>query len=168
MRPHLPVSPCQPQSSGRSCSIGCESGATWPISRPGWATPCTAGAFWPRVGRSGAVTPPSCQDGPDGTARGRQRRRVGEDEPVVQLREVTVLGSTGSIGRQAIAVARQNPDRLRITALAAGGGDVGLLAEQALTLGVRTVAVRSEEHTSELQSRQYLVCRLLLEKKKPK
>src|SRR6476620_12110199 len=27
-------------------------------------------------------------------------------------------------------------------------------------------AVRSEEHTSELQSRQYLVCRLLLEKKK--
>src|SRR3712207_7806610 len=28
--------------------------------------------------------------------------------------------------------------------------------------------VRSEEHTSELQSRQYLVCRLLLEKKKPK
>src|SRR3712207_8707478 len=30
----------------------------------------------------------------------------------------------------------------------------------------RRVAVRSEEHTSELQSRQYLVCRLLLEKKK--
>src|SRR3712207_7345373 len=28
--------------------------------------------------------------------------------------------------------------------------------------------VRSEEHTSELQSRQYLVCRLLLEKKKRK
>src|SRR3712207_7158494 len=28
------------------------------------------------------------------------------------------------------------------------------------------VQVRSEEHTSELQSRQYLVCRLLLEKKK--
>src|SRR3712207_8448626 len=29
-----------------------------------------------------------------------------------------------------------------------------------------TVSFRSEEHTSELQSRQYLVCRLLLEKKK--
>src|SRR3712207_6924670 len=29
-------------------------------------------------------------------------------------------------------------------------------------------ATRSEEHTSELQSRQYLVCRLLLEKKKEK
>src|SRR3712207_8150796 len=30
----------------------------------------------------------------------------------------------------------------------------------------RSSAARSEEHTSELQSRQYLVCRLLLEKKK--
>src|SRR3712207_7972682 len=30
----------------------------------------------------------------------------------------------------------------------------------------RGMMVRSEEHTSELQSRQYLVCRLLLEKKK--
>src|SRR3712207_7972994 len=36
-----------------------------------------------------------------------------------------------------------------------------------LPLGRREQAVfRSEEHTSELQSRQYLVCRLLLEKKK--
>src|SRR3712207_7395270 len=33
-------------------------------------------------------------------------------------------------------------------------------------VGVRPHARRSEEHTSELQSRQYLVCRLLLEKKK--
>src|SRR3712207_7617015 len=32
--------------------------------------------------------------------------------------------------------------------------------------GVEPEKVRSEEHTSELQSRQYLVCRLLLEKKK--
>src|SRR3712207_8417432 len=32
--------------------------------------------------------------------------------------------------------------------------------------GLAVAAARSEEHTSELQSRQYLVCRLLLEKKK--
>src|SRR3712207_7744981 len=32
--------------------------------------------------------------------------------------------------------------------------------------GILVLDVRSEEHTSELQSRQYLVCRLLLEKKK--
>src|SRR3712207_7157357 len=31
---------------------------------------------------------------------------------------------------------------------------------------IHTLLPRSEEHTSELQSRQYLVCRLLLEKKK--
>ncbi|WP_222193829.1 1-deoxy-D-xylulose-5-phosphate reductoisomerase [Modestobacter italicus] len=66
-------------------------------------------------------------------------------------REVTVLGSTGSIGRQAIAVARQNPDRLRITGLAAGGGDVALLAEQALSLGVRTVAVARATAAQDLQ-----------------
>src|SRR3712207_8817236 len=35
-----------------------------------------------------------------------------------------------------------------------------------IATGTRRLAVRSEEHTSELQSRQYLVCRLLLEKKK--
>ncbi|MGY1621673.1 1-deoxy-D-xylulose-5-phosphate reductoisomerase [Geodermatophilus sp. SYSU D00965] len=67
------------------------------------------------------------------------------------LREVTVLGSTGSIGRQAIAVAEQNPDRLRITGLAAEGGDVGLLAEQALALGVRTVAVARATAAQDLQ-----------------
>src|SRR3712207_6919807 len=32
--------------------------------------------------------------------------------------------------------------------------------------GMAMIQARSEEHTSELQSRQYLVCRLLLEKKK--
>src|SRR3712207_3011938 len=39
---------------------------------------------------------------------------------------------------------------------------VGRLVQKATTLGIRdeTQFVRSEEHTSELQSRQYLVCRL--------
>src|SRR3712207_8027697 len=36
----------------------------------------------------------------------------------------------------------------------------------ALAPGAVTFGTRSEEHTSELQSRQYLVCRLLLEKTK--
>src|ERR1035437_11201291 len=35
-------------------------------------------------------------------------------------------------------------------------------------IAAANAAHRSEEHTSELQSRQYLVCRLLLEKKKKK
>src|SRR5258707_9775977 len=33
-------------------------------------------------------------------------------------------------------------------------------------IDIQFLPIRSEEHTSELQSRQYLVCRLLLEKKK--
>src|SRR3712207_8310782 len=50
----------------------------------------------------------------------------------------------------------------------AGAEEVVVVDEQhARLLPVRPhVPVRSEEHTSELQSRQYLVCRLLLEKKK--
>src|SRR5258707_4216146 len=43
-------------------------------------------------------------------------------------------------------------------------GDSALSRQNSLSL--RALATRSEEHTSELQSRQYLVCRLLLEKKK--
>src|SRR5438445_5648814 len=57
-----------------------------------------------------------------------------------------------------------------------GGSFAGLAAALQLGRARRKVTVldtgqaaaRSEEHTSELQSRQYLVCRLLLEKKKKK
>src|SRR3712207_8767804 len=41
----------------------------------------------------------------------------------------------------------------------------GVLDEDAGMRGAADADHRSEEHTSELQSRQYLVCRLLLEKK---
>src|SRR3712207_8717104 len=50
---------------------------------------------------------------------------------------------------------------LRENAPVLGGGDV-----EAVLLAEVDEDLRSEEHTSELQSRQYLVCRLLLEKKK--
>ena len=66
-------------------------------------------------------------------------------------RTVTLLGSTGSIGTQAIEVARANPERLRVTGLAAGGSDVALLAEQALTLQVDTVAVARATAAQDLQ-----------------
>src|SRR5258707_2032192 len=47
-------------------------------------------------------------------------------------------------------------------ALAIDPANIGVLDNR----GAALLAMRSEEHTSELQSRQYLVCRLLLEKKK--
>src|SRR3712207_7538806 len=48
-----------------------------------------------------------------------------------------------------------------------GGGSGAARAFSVQKYGIRTFGdLRSEEHTSELQSRQYLVCRLLLEKKK--
>src|SRR3712207_9467289 len=43
---------------------------------------------------------------------------------------------------------------------------LGTLGDEPGNVDVVRVRRRSEEHTSELQSRQYLVCRLLLEKKK--
>lgn len=59
----------------------------------------------------------------------------------VTQRSVVLLGSTGSIGTQAVDVITRNPDRFTVTGLSAGGGDVDLLARQARELGVSTVAV---------------------------
>src|SRR3712207_7814886 len=50
-----------------------------------------------------------------------------------------------------------------ITFIGPGADLLELLGDKT---AARNLAIRSEEHTSELQSRQYLVCRLLLEKKK--
>ncbi|MFF1961673.1 1-deoxy-D-xylulose-5-phosphate reductoisomerase [Streptomyces sp. NPDC058220] len=65
--------------------------------------------------------------------------------PTEGRRDLVVLGSTGSIGTQAIDLVLRNPDRFRVTALSAAGGRVTLLAEQARRLRVRTVAVAREE-----------------------
>jgi 1-deoxy-D-xylulose-5-phosphate reductoisomerase len=55
-----------------------------------------------------------------------------------------LLGSTGSIGTQAADVIRRNPGRFRVAGLAAGGGNPGLLAAQALEFGAAVVAVDRE------------------------
>ncbi|MCX4547840.1 1-deoxy-D-xylulose-5-phosphate reductoisomerase [Streptomyces sp. NBC_01267] len=66
-------------------------------------------------------------------------------DPTEGRRDIVVLGSTGSIGTQAIDLVLRNPDRFRVTALSAAGGRVTLLAEQARRLRVRTVAVARED-----------------------
>ncbi|CAL9537409.1 1-deoxy-D-xylulose 5-phosphate reductoisomerase [Streptomyces sp. enrichment culture] len=66
-------------------------------------------------------------------------------------RDIVILGSTGSIGTQAVDVVLANPDRFRVTALSAAGGRVELLAEQAHRLKVRTVAVSDASRAGELR-----------------
>ncbi|HEU4913112.1 MAG TPA: 1-deoxy-D-xylulose-5-phosphate reductoisomerase [Actinomycetes bacterium] len=66
-------------------------------------------------------------------------------------RDVVILGSTGSIGTQAVDVVRRNPERLRVVGLAAGGGNVDLLAQQALELGVEVVGVARASAVQDLQ-----------------
>ncbi|MFK0181050.1 1-deoxy-D-xylulose-5-phosphate reductoisomerase [Streptomyces xanthochromogenes] len=73
-------------------------------------------------------------------------------DPVEGRRDVVVLGSTGSIGTQAIDLVLRNPDRFRVTALSAAGGRVELLAEQARRLRVRTVAVAREDTVPALRA----------------
>jgi 1-deoxy-D-xylulose-5-phosphate reductoisomerase len=66
-------------------------------------------------------------------------------------RDVVVLGSTGSIGTQAIDVMRRNPARFRVVGLAAAGSRVGLLARQALELRPEVVAVAKASAVQDLQ-----------------
>ena len=54
---------------------------------------------------------------------------------------VLILGSTGSIGTQALEVIAANPDRFEVVGLAAGGANPGLLARQRAETGVSAVAV---------------------------
>jgi 1-deoxy-D-xylulose-5-phosphate reductoisomerase len=55
-----------------------------------------------------------------------------------------VLGSTGSIGTQALEVIAANPDRFELVGLAAGGGHPDLLARQRAETGVGNLAVADE------------------------
>ena len=66
-------------------------------------------------------------------------------------RDLVILGSTGSIGTQAIDVVRRNPGRFRVRGLAAGGGNPRLLAEQALDLGADVVAVERASAVEDVQ-----------------
>src|SRR3712207_7647859 len=76
----------------------------------------------------------------------------------------TTLFRSAAVERRDLA-AEQDPQRAQALADDVVGEDVGeQRVGQRRHRGDR-LGLRSEEHTSELQSRQYLVCRLLLEKK---
>ncbi|WP_373314295.1 1-deoxy-D-xylulose-5-phosphate reductoisomerase [Sediminihabitans luteus] len=65
---------------------------------------------------------------------------------------MTLLGSTGSIGTQAIDVVLRHPDRFTVEAISAGGADVAQLAAQAVRLGVRAVAVAHASRSDALRA----------------
>src|SRR5258707_11112329 len=83
--------------------------------------------------------------------------------PYTTLFRSPVAQGAGHVARRADQGARSRGDRR-------GVGHTPAQSFLARSHGRESVApgIRSEEHTSELQSRQYLVCRLLLEKKKKK
>jgi 1-deoxy-D-xylulose-5-phosphate reductoisomerase len=66
-------------------------------------------------------------------------------------RRVVILGSTGSIGTQALDVIRRNPDDFAVVALAAGGADVAAIASQAAEFNVEVVAIANESREEALR-----------------
>jgi 1-deoxy-D-xylulose-5-phosphate reductoisomerase len=74
---------------------------------------------------------------------------------VTDQREIVLLGSTGSIGTQAIDIVRANPDQYRVVGIGAGGGNPALLAEQAIELGVDVVAVADATSVEDVQLRLF-------------
>ena len=66
-------------------------------------------------------------------------------------RRVVILGSTGSIGTQALDVIARNPGRFQVAGLAAGGSDVAALARQTLDCGAEVVAVARATAAQDLQ-----------------
>ena len=67
------------------------------------------------------------------------------------MRDVVVLGSTGSIGTQAHDVVQQAAGQFRIVGLAATGRDAELLAAQATSSGALAVAISGNEHEAEVR-----------------
>ncbi|HEY9263272.1 MAG TPA: 1-deoxy-D-xylulose-5-phosphate reductoisomerase, partial [Mycobacterium sp.] len=66
--------------------------------------------------------------------------RSGETQQRDRVR-VLILGSTGSIGTQALDVIAANPERFEVVGLAAGGGNTDLLSQQRALTGVTNIAV---------------------------
>ncbi|CRK58595.1 1-deoxy-D-xylulose 5-phosphate reductoisomerase [Alloactinosynnema sp. L-07] len=66
-------------------------------------------------------------------------------------RSLLVLGSTGSVGTQALDVVAANPDRFTVAGIAAGGSDPALIAAQALESAVDAIAVTRASAATDVQ-----------------
>ncbi len=61
------------------------------------------------------------------------------------MRDVVLLGSTGSIGTQALDVITAHPGQFRVTGIGAGGANIELLVKQALAFDVPRVAIAADK-----------------------
>src|ERR1700757_1091785 len=82
-----------------------------------------------------------------GSARARHNEWVTKpttEGPAEGRLRVLVLGSTGSIGTQALEVIAANPDRFQVVGLAAGGANVDTLLRQRAETGVSNIAIADD------------------------
>ena len=66
---------------------------------------------------------------------------------LVNLVDLVILGSTGSIGVQALEIVEANPDKFRVVAVAAGSSNLQLLADQAKRFSVPVVGTTGNRET---------------------
>jgi 1-deoxy-D-xylulose-5-phosphate reductoisomerase len=69
------------------------------------------------------------------------------------MRSITILGSTGSIGTQALDVVRRNPERFRVVGLSAAGMNLELLAGQVREFLPPVIAIADDEAAEDVQGR---------------
>ena len=69
------------------------------------------------------------------------------------MRSVTILGSTGSIGTQALDVVRRNPDRFKVVGVSAGGGNQDLLVGQIREFLPPVVAIADEDAAADIKEK---------------
>lgn len=67
------------------------------------------------------------------------------------MRSVTILGSTGSIGVQALEVVGSYPGEFKVAALGAGGSDLAALAAQVMAFDVPVVAIAADDAEAEFR-----------------
>ncbi len=73
----------------------------------------------------------------------------------MERRDVVVLGSTGSVGTQALDVIRQHPDRFRVVGLAAGGSQPELVARQAIDVEAPVIGISQGSSAEDVQLALY-------------
>src|SRR5690606_31401157 len=97
----------------------------------------------------------ACRRAPRPARAGGRPRRLcytGSEDGRLERRKVAVLGSTGSIGRQALEVIEAMPDRFQVVSLAAGR-NVDFIASEVARPGARLVAAGEPASAAELRQR---------------